>query len=80
MASQERVEAVTKETEFWRCPKPVAYTPRTCELLKGECVKRTQKRAAVTAALCNSVLLPHVLWLSKGYFPFQIRSPGFRKV
>uniref|UniRef100_A0A8C0VXC0 Uncharacterized protein n=1 Tax=Castor canadensis TaxID=51338 RepID=A0A8C0VXC0_CASCN len=34
MASQERVEAVTKETEFWRCPKPVAYTPRTCELLK----------------------------------------------
>ncbi|XP_034843430.1 UPF0193 protein EVG1 isoform X1 [Mirounga leonina] len=34
MASQERVEAVTKGTEFWRCPKPATYTPGTCELLR----------------------------------------------
>uniref|UniRef100_A0A8D1KNY8 Uncharacterized protein n=1 Tax=Sus scrofa TaxID=9823 RepID=A0A8D1KNY8_PIG len=35
MASQERVETVTKGTGFWRCPKPAAYTPRTCELLRA---------------------------------------------
>ncbi|XP_021543389.2 UPF0193 protein EVG1 isoform X1 [Neomonachus schauinslandi] len=34
MASQERVEAVTKGTEFWRGPKPGTYTPGTCELLR----------------------------------------------
>ncbi|XP_047642250.1 UPF0193 protein EVG1 isoform X3 [Phacochoerus africanus] len=35
MASQERVETVTKGNGFWRCPKPAAYTPRTCELLRA---------------------------------------------
>ncbi|KAG8511158.1 UPF0193 protein EVG1 [Galemys pyrenaicus] len=34
MASQERVETVTKGAGFWRCPKPATYTPGTCELLK----------------------------------------------
>uniref|UniRef100_A0A9L0TTB9 Chromosome 28 C22orf23 homolog n=2 Tax=Equus TaxID=9789 RepID=A0A9L0TTB9_HORSE len=34
MASQEREEAVTKGTGFWRCPKPATYTPGTCELLR----------------------------------------------
>lgn len=34
MASQERVETVTKGTGFWRCPKPTTYTPGTCELLR----------------------------------------------
>ncbi|KAM8942727.1 UPF0193 protein EVG1 isoform 1-T1 [Lycaon pictus] len=34
MASQERIEAVTKGTGFWRCPKPATYTPGTCELLR----------------------------------------------
>uniref|UniRef100_A0A8C9CIR1 Uncharacterized protein n=1 Tax=Phocoena sinus TaxID=42100 RepID=A0A8C9CIR1_PHOSS len=34
MASQERVETVTKGTGFWRCPKPATYTPGTCELLR----------------------------------------------
>ncbi|XP_036746913.2 UPF0193 protein EVG1 isoform X1 [Manis pentadactyla] len=34
MASQERVKAVAKGTGFWRCRKPAAYTPGTCELLK----------------------------------------------
>ncbi|XP_058424379.1 UPF0193 protein EVG1 isoform X2 [Diceros bicornis minor] len=34
MASQERVEAVTKGTGFWRCPKPATYSRRTCELLR----------------------------------------------
>ncbi|XP_004676507.1 PREDICTED: UPF0193 protein EVG1 [Condylura cristata] len=34
MASQERVEAVTKGAGFWRCPKPATYTPGTCELLR----------------------------------------------
>ncbi|CAO2601652.1 UPF0193 protein EVG1 homolog [Lemmus lemmus] len=34
MASQERVGAVTKGTGFRRCPKQVAYTPGTCELLR----------------------------------------------
>lgn len=38
MASQERVEAVTKGTGFWRCPKSATYTPGTCELLRGQCV------------------------------------------
>ncbi|XP_036689415.1 UPF0193 protein EVG1-like isoform X1 [Balaenoptera musculus] len=35
MASQERVETVTKGTGFWRCPKPATYTPGTCELLRA---------------------------------------------
>lgn len=39
MASQERIEAVTKGTGFWRCPKPATYTPGTCELLRGQCVE-----------------------------------------
>uniref|UniRef100_A0A8B9W836 Chromosome 22 open reading frame 23 n=1 Tax=Bos mutus grunniens TaxID=30521 RepID=A0A8B9W836_BOSMU len=34
MASQERVETMTKGTGFWRCPKPTTYTPGTCELLR----------------------------------------------
>ncbi|XP_057412373.1 UPF0193 protein EVG1 isoform X5 [Balaenoptera acutorostrata] len=34
MASQERVETVTKGTAFWRCPKPATYAPETCELLR----------------------------------------------
>uniref|UniRef100_A0A8C9KHB6 Chromosome 22 open reading frame 23 n=1 Tax=Panthera tigris altaica TaxID=74533 RepID=A0A8C9KHB6_PANTA len=34
MASQERVEAVTKGTGFWRCSKPATYTPGTCKLLR----------------------------------------------
>ncbi|XP_029060817.1 UPF0193 protein EVG1 isoform X1 [Monodon monoceros] len=34
MASQERVETVTKGTGLWRCPKPATYTPETCELLR----------------------------------------------
>uniref|UniRef100_A0A8C5ZQK8 Chromosome 22 open reading frame 23 n=1 Tax=Marmota marmota marmota TaxID=9994 RepID=A0A8C5ZQK8_MARMA len=35
MASQNRMEAVTKETAFWRCPKSAVYTPETRKLLKG---------------------------------------------
>ncbi|KAM6162499.1 UPF0193 protein EVG1 isoform 1-T1 [Erethizon dorsatum] len=35
MASKERVDAVTKGMGFGRCPKPAAYTPGTCELLKA---------------------------------------------
>ncbi|XP_006166306.1 UPF0193 protein EVG1 isoform X2 [Tupaia chinensis] len=34
MDSQERVEAVTKGTGFWRSPRPATYTPGTCELLR----------------------------------------------
>ncbi|XP_045408857.1 UPF0193 protein EVG1 isoform X1 [Lemur catta] len=34
MASQERVETVTKGTGFSGCPKPTTYTPETCELLR----------------------------------------------
>ncbi|XP_003783499.1 UPF0193 protein EVG1 [Otolemur garnettii] len=34
MASQERVEIVTKRTGFGRCPKKTTYTPGTCELLR----------------------------------------------
>ncbi|XP_028726958.1 UPF0193 protein EVG1 isoform X2 [Peromyscus leucopus] len=34
MASQERVDAVTKGNGFRRCRKQVAYTPGTCELLR----------------------------------------------
>ena len=43
MASQERVETVTKGTGFWRCPKPTTYTPETCELLRGQCIKGHKK-------------------------------------
>ncbi|XP_016078035.1 PREDICTED: UPF0193 protein EVG1 [Miniopterus natalensis] len=35
MASQDRVKAVTKGTESWRCPKQATYTPGTCELLRA---------------------------------------------
>ncbi|KAM5289139.1 UPF0193 protein EVG1 [Ctenodactylus gundi] len=35
MASHERMEAVTKGTGFSRRPKPAAYTPGTCEVLKA---------------------------------------------
>ncbi|XP_008047350.2 UPF0193 protein EVG1 [Carlito syrichta] len=34
VTSQERMEAVTKGTGFWRCPKLTTYTPGTCELLR----------------------------------------------
>uniref|UniRef100_A0A8D2IIL4 Chromosome 22 open reading frame 23 n=1 Tax=Urocitellus parryii TaxID=9999 RepID=A0A8D2IIL4_UROPR len=34
VASQNRMEAVTKETAFRRCPKSAAYTPETRKLLK----------------------------------------------
>uniref|UniRef100_A0A287CRV2 Uncharacterized protein n=1 Tax=Ictidomys tridecemlineatus TaxID=43179 RepID=A0A287CRV2_ICTTR len=34
VASQNRMEAVTKEPAFRRCPKSAAYTPETCKLLK----------------------------------------------
>ncbi|XP_052016404.1 UPF0193 protein EVG1 [Apodemus sylvaticus] len=34
MASQERVDSVTKGTGFHRCRKQAAYTPGTCELLR----------------------------------------------
>ncbi|XP_024904610.1 UPF0193 protein EVG1 isoform X4 [Pteropus alecto] len=34
MASQEKVEAVTKGTGLWSCPKQGTYTPGTCELLR----------------------------------------------
>ncbi|XP_032973011.1 UPF0193 protein EVG1 isoform X2 [Rhinolophus ferrumequinum] len=34
MASQEKMEAVTKGTGFWSCPKQATYTPGTCELLR----------------------------------------------
>ena len=43
MASQESVETVTKGTGFWRCPKPTSYTPGTCELLRGQCIKGHKK-------------------------------------
>ncbi|KAM7115124.1 UPF0193 protein EVG1 [Molossus nigricans] len=35
MASQGRVEAVTKGRGFWPCPKQATYTPGTCELLRA---------------------------------------------
>nr|KAF6493898.1 hypothetical protein HJG63_001824 [Rousettus aegyptiacus] len=34
MASQEKVEAVTKGTGLWSCPRQGTYTPGTCELLR----------------------------------------------
>ncbi|XP_019520180.1 PREDICTED: UPF0193 protein EVG1 isoform X3 [Hipposideros armiger] len=34
MASQEKMEAVTKGSGLWSCPKPATYTPGTCELLR----------------------------------------------
>ncbi|XP_040610097.1 UPF0193 protein EVG1 isoform X1 [Mesocricetus auratus] len=34
MASQERVDAVTKGSGFRRCRRQLAYTPGTCELLR----------------------------------------------
>uniref|UniRef100_A0A087WPZ1 RIKEN cDNA 1700088E04 gene n=1 Tax=Mus musculus TaxID=10090 RepID=A0A087WPZ1_MOUSE len=34
MASQERVDSVTKGTGFRRCRKQAGYTPGTCELLR----------------------------------------------
>ncbi|KAM5250797.1 UPF0193 protein EVG1 isoform 4-T6 [Hipposideros larvatus] len=34
MASQEKMEAVSKGSGLWSCPKPATYTPGTCELLR----------------------------------------------
>lgn len=78
MASQERVETMTKGTGFWRCPKPTTYTPGTCELLRGQCIKG-RRRAVVSYPLFLSSPL-HDLWLSNRIFSLQIRSLEFRKV
>ncbi|XP_024904611.1 UPF0193 protein EVG1 isoform X5 [Pteropus alecto] len=43
MASQEKVEAVTKGTGLWSCPKQGTYTPGTCELLRGDLEKEKQR-------------------------------------
>lgn len=47
MASQERVDAVTKGNGFRRCRKQVAYTPGTCELLRGQCFRRNDDRTVL---------------------------------
>ena len=79
MASQERVETVTKGTGFWRCPKPTTYTPGTCELLRGQCIKGHKKSSGHSYPLfLSSPLLD--LWLSNCIFSLQIRSLEFRKV
>ncbi|XP_039733656.1 UPF0193 protein EVG1 isoform X6 [Pteropus medius] len=43
MASQEKVEAVTKGTGLWSCPRQGTYTPGTCELLRGDLEKEKQR-------------------------------------
>uniref|UniRef100_A0A087WPE0 RIKEN cDNA 1700088E04 gene n=1 Tax=Mus musculus TaxID=10090 RepID=A0A087WPE0_MOUSE len=45
MASQERVDSVTKGTGFRRCRKQAGYTPGTCELLRGQCIRGSTTRA-----------------------------------
>lgn len=79
MASQEREEAVTKGTGFWRCPKPATYTPGTCELLRGQCVKGHEKRSNGNDYPVELSSLLHDLWLSDCYFHFTDKQPGVQK-
>uniref|UniRef100_A0A4X1VE71 Uncharacterized protein n=1 Tax=Sus scrofa TaxID=9823 RepID=A0A4X1VE71_PIG len=67
MASQERVETVTKGTGFWRCPKPAAYTPRTCELLRGgdalplHCSPTSSQKVLPARQPASAIYLPPIL-------------------
>nr|XP_044635868.1 UPF0193 protein EVG1 isoform X3 [Equus asinus] len=67
MASQEREEAVTKGTGFWRCPKPATYTPGTCELLRGggalplQCSPTSSQRVVPSKQPAPAVYLPPIL-------------------
>ncbi|XP_022374731.1 UPF0193 protein EVG1 isoform X2 [Enhydra lutris kenyoni] len=67
MASQERVETVTKGTEFWRCPRPATYTPGTCELLRGgdtlplQCSPTSSQRVLPSKQPASAIYLPPIL-------------------
>ncbi|CAO2601651.1 UPF0193 protein EVG1 homolog [Lemmus lemmus] len=67
MASQERVGAVTKGTGFRRCPKQVAYTPGTCELLRGgaplplQCNPTSSQRGSPSKKPATTIYLPPIL-------------------
>ncbi|XP_027623171.1 UPF0193 protein EVG1 isoform X1 [Tupaia chinensis] len=67
MDSQERVEAVTKGTGFWRSPRPATYTPGTCELLRGgntlplQCSPTSSQRASPPKQPASTIYLPPIL-------------------
>ncbi|XP_036720810.1 UPF0193 protein EVG1 isoform X6 [Balaenoptera musculus] len=67
MASQERVETVTKGTAFWRCPKPATYAPETCELLRGgdtlplQCSPTSSQRVLPSKQPASPTYLPPIL-------------------
>uniref|UniRef100_A0A8C3X5Z6 Chromosome 22 open reading frame 23 n=1 Tax=Catagonus wagneri TaxID=51154 RepID=A0A8C3X5Z6_9CETA len=67
MASQERVETVTKGTGFWLCRKPAAYTPGTCELLRGgdalplHCSPTSSQRVLPARQPASAIYLPPIL-------------------
>uniref|UniRef100_A0A8C6CA89 Uncharacterized protein n=1 Tax=Monodon monoceros TaxID=40151 RepID=A0A8C6CA89_MONMO len=67
MASQERVETVTKGTGLWRCPKPATYTPETCELLRGgdtlplQCSPTSSQRVLPSKQPASAIYLPPIL-------------------
>uniref|UniRef100_A0A8C8YS09 Chromosome 22 open reading frame 23 n=1 Tax=Prolemur simus TaxID=1328070 RepID=A0A8C8YS09_PROSS len=67
MASQERVETVTKGTGFWGCPKPTTYTPETCELLRGgdtlplQCSPTSSQRVSSSKQPASPIYLPPIL-------------------
>ncbi|XP_029809413.1 UPF0193 protein EVG1 isoform X2 [Suricata suricatta] len=67
MASQERVEAVTKGTGFWRCPRPATYTSGTRELLRGgdtlplQCSPTSSQRVLPSKQPASAIYLPPIL-------------------
>ncbi|XP_011385948.1 UPF0193 protein EVG1 isoform X3 [Pteropus vampyrus] len=67
MASQEKVEAVTKGTGLWSCPKQGTYTPGTCELLRGgntlplQCSPTSSQRVLPSKPPASAIYLPPIL-------------------
>uniref|UniRef100_A0A8C2MVU2 RIKEN cDNA 1700088E04 gene n=1 Tax=Cricetulus griseus TaxID=10029 RepID=A0A8C2MVU2_CRIGR len=67
MASQERVDAVSNGTGFQRCGKQLAYTPGTCELLRGgaplplQCDPTSSHRGSPSKKPATATYLPPIL-------------------
>uniref|UniRef100_A0A8C9KWS3 Chromosome 22 open reading frame 23 n=1 Tax=Panthera tigris altaica TaxID=74533 RepID=A0A8C9KWS3_PANTA len=74
MASQERVEAVTKGTGFWRCSKPATYTPGTCKLLRGH--PTSSQKVLPPKQPASAIYLPPILVARPHLRPASVCQAG----
>uniref|UniRef100_A0A8C6R4X4 RIKEN cDNA 1700088E04 gene n=1 Tax=Nannospalax galili TaxID=1026970 RepID=A0A8C6R4X4_NANGA len=67
MASQQRMDAVTKGTPVWPCRKQAAYTPETFELLRGgaplplQCNPTSNQKGSPPKKPATAIYLPPIL-------------------